>query len=614
MTTRYFLLSLLACLALSSQTFAQCDIDSGVPLVPGIYPPTVPVAQGCEFYETDITFYLPRDTALQVLGQTIVAPFVSFEITEVTGLPDGMNWICNLDSVGCLYDVSPTNLSPDTLGCVRIFGTADIPNTYQVIVYVEATARVLGNDLVQIGTYTLQLEVSPCLFSGACYDYLVSSNCEPAVLELSNNLPSGGDPRYRYRWEVSGPVGFSYQTSDENPFNQFLPQAGQYVIQYEAEIDTFPYSLNAVEIVSVNCSDPFDAADLYWRLFAPDGTELVSTAGSPVNNASLPLNTGISGIVLDTGTYRFEVLDSDNIGNDQGCAGGSGVAGASVYFTVPPLAPGIISASANGLNVDFQIDHPIQQAMCSDTFELAPLPSQPEILFDTLRLCAGDSLDLRVVSTDSLVWYHEDSLLQADGDSLLRIAAPGRYQVVAVDRSTLCAQASEPVEVTTFQVAPPSIAFNGNQTVRVAAPDDALRYDWYETNDGLAGSGTRFTLPRSGTWYAVAVDTATGCQSAPSPEIDLIVADTEAPGADWQLATYPNPLHDQLKVSLNLPLPAAVTFSLHSLLGQELRRHTLPAQSGPITWEADLSALPAGVYLLKIQAGEAVVHRRLLKR
>ena len=66
---------------------AQCVIDSGVPNMPGIYPPIPPDANGCEYYETDITFLLPQDTTVNVFGNTLNIPFIYFQIDSVVGLP-----------------------------------------------------------------------------------------------------------------------------------------------------------------------------------------------------------------------------------------------------------------------------------------------------------------------------------------------------------------------------------------------------------------------------------------------------------------------------------------------------------------------------------------------
>ncbi|QIX60289.1 T9SS type A sorting domain-containing protein [Hymenobacter sp. BT18] len=75
------------------------------------------------------------------------------------------------------------------------------------------------------------------------------------------------------------------------------------------------------------------------------------------------------------------------------------------------------------------------------------------------------------------------------------------------------------------------------------------------------------------------------------------------------LAVYPNPAHGQATVLLSAGSKAA-TLTLHDALGRAVRSAKLPAGGGAAP--VSLTGLPAGVYLLQVQAGAEQATRRLV--
>ncbi|GAB4414651.1 MAG: hypothetical protein OHK0039_22660 [Bacteroidia bacterium] len=610
---RYYLL--LALLSLMPHLVsAQCLPDTTVPPVPGIYPAVLPSAIGCQYYESVVTFVFPRDTTVNVAGTNFTFPFVSFTIDSIIGLPQGMSWECNLQP-DCRYIVHPDSAQVDTIGCLRVFGTPTIPANYPLVVAFTARAVVFGQVGDNPATYEAPLAVQPCQFTGACYTLALGSNCEPASLTFTNEVSSNGQAGFSYLWTLSGP-GVQYSTSDENPFAQQLAEAGTYTVSYQATIDTVGYILNGASITAVNCADIGSSGDLYWILKDPGGNELVNTTGSAVSNggSTLPLSTGIGGIFLQSGTYEFQVWDEDAVLADQGCATGAMGSGASVFFTVPPANPGNLSVTSGGLTVVFIIDKPVQVITCTDTFAIDSLPTRPLVLAlgdslpsDTLYLCQGETLLLSTPSADSLQWYYEGSTQPGASQPVLPVTQAGRYVVEAIDRTSLCRISSTPVLVQVQSVQAPSIAYDGQGLLLVASPDPAIRYDWYRTGVGLIGSGTTFSINATGQYYAVAVDTATGCASPTSVRLDLIV--TSLAGLPQGVTTFevwPNPAQASGRVRVQFQQPQACTLSLYDLYG---RRVWTATRAQATTWEEtlDVGALAQGLYLLVLDtsAGRA---------
>jgi hypothetical protein len=100
----------------STVSAQPCVVDNQY-TSPGIYPSdtladmTVSVA-----YNEVVQFVFPVDTVL--FGFTLA--FDSFLVSQVTQIPNGLNWECNLNHPLCHYVSNPPNL---TRGCVKIYGT-----------------------------------------------------------------------------------------------------------------------------------------------------------------------------------------------------------------------------------------------------------------------------------------------------------------------------------------------------------------------------------------------------------------------------------------------------------------------------------------------------------
>lgn len=597
---------------------AQCVIDSLVPNVPGIYPDTLADAVGCEFYEVDITFFLPRDTTVVFAGNQITIPFNSFTIDSLVGLPDGLSWTCNLDSLGCFYDVNPNNPSPDTLGCIRVFGTPTAVGYFAVDVYLTANADVLGNPTDQEAIFDASIVVTPCAFAGACYTSQLNDICAGAELSTANNIPSNGDSRYSYNWTLSNDGSFNFQSTDENIPVQTLSEAGTYILNYTATVDTFPYTLTGVTIDSIGCDDLLDAADIYWKLFDPQGVELISTLSNPISNGgdNLPIITGIGPLVLDSGTYEFQVWDDDLIGQDEGCATGTAGSGASVFFTIPAPS-GNVTITNNALRVIFAIDHPVQVISCADTFQIDSLPPIPMVVntADTNILCMGDTLALMAANADSVQWFQDGQALNGETDMMLGVFEAGTYAVESIDLITGCRSRSTDFVITMQQIAPPSIAYDGSASLSVAGPNPAYRYDWYDVDDGLIGSGTSISPSGSGNFFAIAVDTTTNCESAPSVTIQAILASIEhLSGVVDQFELFPNPAHDQVQLNLRLKQAQSVDVQILDLSGRIAWQRAYGQPSYSFQESLPLGTLARGIYLVQVRLEAGTIHQKLVLR
>lgn len=616
----WLLAALFSLLTLATQ--AQCVPDSLVNSTPGdLYPPILPVAIGCQYYEEIISFKLPQDTTTTFAGQTITVNFNFFTIDSVSGLPQGMDWACNL-APECRYVVHPDSSGLDTVGCITLFGVPTIPATYNLTVHLTANVDLFGNPSPNPGTLSQPLQVAPCQFEGDCYTLALSDNCSPATLDITNNIPSEGKAGFSYQWQVSGPGGLLYQTSDENPFPQVLPQGGDYTVDFQVDIDTVGFVLQGLEILQVGCDDNVfggNAPDLYWTLRDPSGQTIVNTQNNIISNATLPIDMGISNLLLDTGQYRIQVWDDETIGGPQGCATGTVNGGSALFFTVPPAQTGTFTLISGNLHIRFTIDNPIQTVTCRDTITVDSLPAIPtlfregdSLLVDTTYFCAGSQTTLSTSSNDSLLWYQDGDLIVGANDTFLTVSEAGSYRVEAIDRNTLCLTSSASVQVDSVEVFAPTITFDaGAEVYYLDAPADTVRYFWYDLAGNLVEEGESFEPDSNGDYYAVAVDTATGCQS-PATEIVAFTSGLAdyARIRSWSVAPNPSQGHVLLRAHIQRPSEVAVT--LIDLTGRSVWQRRLGTQQGHWETALDFSALPPGIYLLRLQAGPQPLQTRLI--
>lgn len=603
----------------SNHLFAQCDINFDVPNAGGIYPDTLFNAQGCEFYEETITFVLPRDTTVEIIpGQEVTIPFNSFTVANIAGLPEGMDWICNKDTVGCVYDVSPENTSPDTLGCVRIFGTPETPGFYPIAVEIIANLPGLGDQPAQ---FDISLTVTPCVVNSDCYTFELSDICTPSTLSLSNNVMSQGQAGFSYVWEIEGPNGYSFRSEDENPNAHILEEGGSYVIAYSAQVDTVGDVITEAIIEAADCRDLIDAGDIYWILKDSAGNEFFNTSASPLNNASndVPIVTNLTDTVLPEGVYEFQVWDNDdNIfdRNDDGCADSNDESAVSFSIPLPDslMSGDTLKLTNQGLSVSLIFARPISFFSCTDTFSLSASPTTPEIAFSgDLVICENDSTVLETTSSDSLQWFRDGEPLGIGSVNRLVVTEPGVYHVQAIKPITLCTATSQEVEVTQVIVPAPEIEFSrDDSTLLIVNPNIDYVYEWFKAGESI-GMGVSLDIDASGDFTAIAIDPGSGCNSGESETLNAIVLDREIEIVqDWKV--YPNPTNGLVTLDLRLFQPQRIQLNISDLYGRVVYQHKSQHILSELNKEISLAHLSKGIYLLNITLGDVVLYKKIVLR
>lgn len=77
------------------------------------------------------------------------------------------------------------------------------------------------------------------------------------------------------------------------------------------------------------------------------------------------------------------------------------------------------------------------------------------------------------------------------------------------------------------------------------------------------------------------------------------------------LTVFPNPSSDLVNVNLNLASSSDLNISVINMLGEAVIISATEKTSGIVNKSIDVSALPAGIYLIQLQAGESTITRKI---
>lgn len=213
---------------------------------------------------------------------------------------------------------------------------------------------------------------------------------------------------------------------------------------------------------------------------------------------------------------------------------------------------------------------------------------------DTM-ICEGSSLVLDAMNTGNTYLWNDNSTNQT-----LTVTTAGRYYVTV---STEGCSTSDTITVSTAPH-PAANAINysnngaGSYTFQVVNPQHVTSYSW-DFGDGNSGTGANptHTYGSKGT-YTVQLIVSNDCGSD-----TLTTLLTEKLGIGThdlnQFSLYPNPAGDILNI--NFGYPAVINeLMIINMLGQTLHHADKPSAT------IDLSAIPSGIYLLRITTAEGV--------
>lgn len=195
-----------------------------------------------------------------------------------------------------------------------------------------------------------------------------------------------------------------------------------------------------------------------------------------------------------------------------------------------------------------------------------------------------------------------------------------RQQVAAITAPTSFSQnLSGPVKTINVANADLAVVAFGNfdvvaSTATITFPKRGTWYN-YLTGDKLVVTNPRTTLTlqpgQYGVYTSEKIKVPTKNQALNSAS--SVLATTTAQAAHFQLSLAPNPASGTATVTYSLPTATTATVAIQNLLGQTVRQVApVRQEAGAQAQNISLQGLAAGVYLVKLQAGEQTQTARLL--
>ncbi|MEL7249859.1 MAG: T9SS type A sorting domain-containing protein [Bacteroidota bacterium] len=572
---------LLLVVSLSAQTGCPgCLID--LPTLPEdtIYLSEAPDGQAGVFYDADLSFRLPLSTTPvneQDPSTPPGLPIDEFTILGVANLPVGMSWEANALS----FITAET-----TDGCVKLCGTPLLAGFYEVEVVIEARISFL----TQQTSFSFPLLIEPAETVTEGFTVVNNSGCGEVTASFINNVPSGGIPGFSYLWFF----GNGQSTTEENPGDQVYNQPGEYIVDYQAIVDTTGYFLTDVTLNESPCSDLLSNPDYKFDLYDPSG-ERIFTAPI-IDNTDAPVSWEVF-IPLEEGTYEIRFVDDDG-----GLDGADDLCGV-IFFNRDE--PGVFQNSDSTLTATIDIIHPVDTINSSEIITVFEIPSPPVVsLIDMTPICDGDTVNLVSLNyEDGLSWYRDSLLLVEEVNDTLEVTFPGEYWVTHTTADG-CSATSLPVTVE-FTDNPDDFELtqNGN-LIRILdesnLPAD-FSFTWlYDGEPILSATELLLCADKAGPYTLQITDNATGCSTRATidadydPNTDCTTSTDEAELAtQWRL--FPNPVQQFLFVEG--PFGVDAELIIYDALGRELLRGTMGEYQGQL----DVSRLASGAYFYRLQ-------------
>lgn len=535
-------------------------------------------------YNRDVSFRLPKTTTPVNAIDSTTPPgltITKFEILSVDGLPPGLYWELNQ---------SVFEPATQTDGCIKICGTPLESDSFELTITLKATVFII----TQESSFPMSLYIAPKVSTTNGFSITNPTGCGSTTVSLTNLMPSNGNEGFSYSWNFGDGSPISYE---EDPAAHTYSQAGAYVIDYQAIIDTAGYILESVRVDEIDCTDPplYGNPDLYMEIKQPDGN-IVFSSSPAINSTSLPHLFPVN-LLLGPGNYTLQVWDDDAgiKGSDDNCG--------TLTFNI--LSDGTLVAG--GLTVEMNIVHPIDTLNSRDTVIVYPQPVAPSINTPNgLQACEGaNTLVLSSSYGFGNQWLLDGSLIPGATDFIYMPVESGLYTVQYVSAYG-CVATSNPVEVQIHPLPAPPVWFNYNNSLRVTNPANLpaqYSLQWFLSSTPIPGeTGIWYCSQQSGNFGLEVTDLETGCtnfysaQVTNNPNFDCLVG---AQSPDMQLFELsPNPSTGSVLLRLQSPLNAESSIRIWDATGRLVQ--VVPVSAGLSSIQLDLEALDHGVYAIEL--------------
>jgi PKD repeat protein len=556
----------------------------------GLDPDSLPDGYIGQFYDEDMTFFLPLDTT----QSGVFVTFEDFHITSIS-LPLGLTWECDNSVNSCHYDPTVTQY-----GCVKVSGYALIPGLYDVEVNLVAThslSALVGTENI---SFILPLTILPDTSTSSNAGFAMSnpSGCAPITVSFTNNNAG----MLSYFWDF----GNGNTSNLAQPVDQIYTQAGQYVVQYSAAQTNPVYFLESIEVATGSCTDIVAGdVDLFYDLSTSSGVFQSLSMNNAVTQ-SFPLFINISNPLQLTGqNVTVEVWDDDSfwpVTSIEDCG---------VLTFTPLQQAGTFSSNGGGLSINYTVmEIPANTVTSTDTIYVYDYPMTPNLIHDTLNniiYTDGDSIAMQ--------WYYYNSPIPGATDTFIDPTSSGLYSLVVVNEYG-CAATSLDVLVVICDTTYQPILDNNSSTAWML--DSALysNLQWYGSNGIINGANQSFfPATVSGLYYIVATDEFGCTYSSESVSLSPVMS-LESISFSGVVKVGPNPVSNGSPLTIYIENSefSEVTIALMDIYGREVIHRVVNPSLFPYRFTSqEISKLSNGLYYLDISFDEHKIIKKIIK-
>jgi hypothetical protein len=335
-------------------------------------------------------------------------------------------------------------------------------------------------------------------------------------------------------------------------------------------------------------------------------TVTVTDGGGCTGTSSVTINssTAVSATILTT--------IPTSCGQNNGTVTATATGGTPNYTYA--WSNGGTSATINGLAPGTYTVTVTDQGGCTATTVATISSSTAPTLSVTSQtdvLCFGDSTgSATATGASGTAPYTYAWSNGATGGTVSGLTA-GPYQVTVTDASGCTAvtggNITQPASALSsgFTVTDESNpgALDGSIALSPAGGTSAYTYAWSN------GQTTQTATGLAGGTYTCTITDANGCTFIVTATVNTLVGISGI--TQLGLEVYPNPNHGTFSVAYELGMPEDLKVTVYNKLGQRVWEQTIPqADAGKV--EVALGEKAAGVYSVELQAGDAVVTRKVV--